>query len=142
MQKGLFLELAKNWAYHRTTASPDDLTAQQAAIDNAETIFRYVATTYLVIPSEAPRSEQSESQPAGPVRQIVARPSFLANACSFQIPATSVTTATTSSPAEELEAEIDDYFAFRGESGLQSDEERLVRLMDPLQSWKVCLNTG
>ena len=33
-------------------------------------------------------------------------------------------------------------FELKAATGLQSDKERLVGLMDPLQSWKVCLNTG
>ncbi len=114
-----------------STTDSDDTAGQQAAVDRAETIFRYVAHSYLAMPSQ----ESNTTIPAA-VKSTTKTPSFLASACSFQMPAVS-TQAASQSPAEELEMEVRQYLAFHGEAPSLTEEEQIARLMDPLSLWKV-----
>ena len=118
--------------WFRSMADKSDPSAQEAAVYKAETIFQFVAETYLTTPSQSARPEALKSPP----RPVVKTSSFLSSACPFDIPTT--TSSTRRSPAEELRVKIDDYLAFQGEAPPRNNEEYNSCLMDPLGSWKVC----
>ena len=130
----LVLHPALHSQWFCSTADLNDPTGQQAAVDKAETIFCYVAHTYLAMPSQ----ESNTTISAAVTEPTINMPSFLASMCSFQMPAVSAQAAS-QSPAEELELEIRQYLAFHGEALPLTEEEQIACLMDPLSSWKVCI---
>ena len=114
----------------------DDVAGQQAAVNKAEELFRFVAQTYLEADRDSGTVSGPPTAPPSPEKPATRAPSFLSSACSFQIPITAMQPSR--SPLEELRMEIDNYFAFQGESAPRDEKEREARLMDPLGSWKVC----
>lgn len=106
------------------------------AVDKAEELFRFVAQTYLEADQNSGTVSGPPTGPPSPEKPATQAPSFHSSACSFQIPITAMQPSR--SPLEELQMEIDDYFAFQGESVPQDEKEREAHLMDPLGSWKVC----
>ncbi|KAF8238033.1 hypothetical protein L208DRAFT_1375355 [Tricholoma matsutake] len=125
------------------TADLNDAAVQEEAITTAEVIFKYIAKTYL----EMPTSPMPTAVPRPIAKAIVKTPSFLASACSFQQPITAATITLTlkRTPQEALADELTHYFNFEAMPGEQQDgEERSSDdpsaqevLLNPLLWWKV-----
>jgi hypothetical protein len=110
---------------------------QEEEISKAETVFRYIAETYVTKLTPPP-----VNQPKPPAKQPIRTPSFLASACSFQRPvATSTTSTSKQTPQEELKNELEQYLGFEaapmeGVGELSAEEV----LMNPLLWWKVSMS--
>ncbi len=114
----------------------NDVAGQQVAVDKAEELFQFVAQSYLEADQDSETVSGPPTGPPSPEKPATRAPSFLASACSFQIPIAA--TQPSRSPLEELQMEIYDYFTFQGKSAPRDEKEREACLMDPLGSWKVC----
>lgn len=118
--------MRSHWFAVTANSDPDDTIAQDEAIGTAEVVFKYVAETYL----EMPTSQAPTVAPNPPAKPVMKTPSFLASACSFQRPvtATSVATILKRTPQEELADELKRYLNFeavpmeRQEGEVMSDE--------------------
>jgi hypothetical protein len=123
------------------TADPNDAAAQEAAINTAQVVFKYVAETYL----ETPTSPAPTAIPRPVVKPVVKTPSFLTSACSFQRPTTPILKHTPATPLEELTDELTRYFNFQaapierqeGEEGSSDEPSAQEVLLNPLLWWKV-----
>jgi hypothetical protein len=129
------------------TADLKNATAQEEAISTAEVIFRYVAETYL----DMPASRAPTVAPKPSTKPVTKTPSFLASACSFQQPVTTlVVTISKRTPQEDLADELKQYLNFeaapvekqKGEEVLSDEPSAPDVLLDPLLWWKVSTLVG
>ena len=115
-------------------------SAQEEAIDTAETVFHYVAESYLQVLATV-AVDPPKAAPKPPLRTSF----FLASACSFQRPTTTATSGTSMlkrTPQEDLVDELNRYLRFESaplEGGDHSIGEPLAEevLVNPLLWWKV-----
>lgn len=122
------------------TVDFDDLAAQEEAIKTAEVIFKYVAESYIEIPTPSPPT----TAPKPAVKSIAKTPSFPASVCSFQRPITTkLTTVAKRTPQEELADELTRYLNFEAASTEEEDSLSSQEvLLNPLLWWKVSTFSG
>ncbi len=129
-----------------TTADSDDTAVQEGAISTAETIFKFVAESYLEAPPSPSQTQTVTRTPA--VKPAAKSLSFLASACSFQRVTTTITTTTAKHmPHEELADELKQYLSFEAaptesQEGDREMGEPLAEdiLLNPLLWWKVSMS--
>ena len=137
----LHLCLWSHW--FAATEDQNNTAAQKEAIRTAEVIFKYIAQTYLKMPT--PNTAAAVPRPV--MKPVIKAPSFLTSACSFQWLTIAATTMPIlkCTPWEELSEELTQYFNFKaapikrqGDEGSISDEPSAKEvLLNLLLWWKV-----